>query len=233
MIILAVDTATDSCSVALTDEDCLLAEITGTRKQTHSRHLMDMIASVCRLCGVSPQQVDGFAVSAGPGSFTGLRIGISTVKGMAMAAGKPLAGILVTDVLAAQVSMSPWPVCVLTDARRGEVYCARYHYVSGLMKKDCEEQSLAPESAISGIDNPTLFVGNGAELYRDLIRKKLGECAVFAPAENSILRASVVARLAWERFQKGDWDDTAGFTPCYVRKSDAELGFGKAQMPLS
>ncbi|MEZ4525449.1 MAG: tRNA (adenosine(37)-N6)-threonylcarbamoyltransferase complex dimerization subunit type 1 TsaB [Desulfobacterales bacterium] len=230
MKILAVDTAAESCSVALADREWLLTEITGTRKQTHSRHLMDMIASVFRLCGISPQQVDGFAVSAGPGSFTGLRIGISTVKGMAMASGKPLAGVLVTDVLAAQVSLSPWPVCVLTDARKGEVYCARYHYVSGFMKKDCGEQSLSPESAISGIDETTLFVGNGAELYQNLIREKLGEHAIFAPRENSLIRASMVARLAWERFQKGDWDDTAAFTPCYVRKSDAELGFGKVRI---
>ncbi len=230
MIVLAVDTATDSCSTALADGDRLLAEITGAQRQTHSRHLMGMIDSVLHLCGIGPRQVDGFAVSAGPGSFTGLRIGISTVKGMAMAAGKPLIGVLVTDVLAAQVSLSPWPVCVLTDARKGEVYRACYRYVSGILNKDSGEQVLSPESAVSGIDETTLFVGNGAELYQDLIREKLGVQAIFAPRENSIIRASVLARLAWERFQKGDGDDLAAFTPCYVRKSDQELGFGKPRI---
>ncbi|MGE0085985.1 MAG: tRNA (adenosine(37)-N6)-threonylcarbamoyltransferase complex dimerization subunit type 1 TsaB [Desulfococcaceae bacterium] len=230
MIILAVDTATDTCSVALAEGEHLLAEITGTRMQTHSRHLMGMIDSVFRLCDIGPRHADGFAVSSGPGSFTGLRIGISTIKGMAMAGGKPMSGILVTDVLAAQVSLSPWPVCVLTDARKGEVYCARYHSVSGIMNKDSAEQVLSPESAISGIDETTLFVGNGAELYHDLIRENLGERAIFAPRESSVIRASVVARLAWSRFQKGERDDVAAFTPCYVRKSDKELGFGKPQI---
>jgi len=230
-MILAADTAADSCSVAVTDGDRLLAEITGTRKQTHSRHLMGMIDSVCRLCDIGIREIHGFAVSAGPGSFTGLRIGISTVKAMAMAAAKPLVGVLVTDVLAAQVSLSSWPVCVLTDARKGEVYCARYHYDgSGILNKDSGEKVLSPEAAISGIDETTLFVGNGAELYQDIIREKLGNHAQFAPRECNIIRSEMVARLAWTRFQKGEQDDLAAFTPCYVRKSDMELGFGKVRI---
>lgn len=232
MKILAVDTATESCGVALSEGEQLIGEITNRRKQTHSRHVLGMIDALLRMCGMGAGDVDAYAVSAGPGSFTGLRIGISTVKGMVLASGKDMVGVSVPDVLAAQVfpgacPVCVLPVCVLTDARKGEVYTARYRYESGMLKKIGGEQVLAPEEALSGIAGDCLFVGRGAELYRSRIEEKLGKHARFAPPECNIIRASVLARLAWQRLRKGERDNAAAFGPRYIRKSDAELGFGK------
>ena len=108
MKILAVDTATKSCSVAIVDKDTLLAEVSITSKQTHSRHLMEMVNRAMGMSGLNISGLDGLAVTIGPGSFTGLRIGISSVKGLAMASGKPVVGISSLDVLAMQSNYSQY-----------------------------------------------------------------------------------------------------------------------------
>ncbi len=118
MKILALDTATKSCSVALTENGRLCAELTTLKDQTHSKHVMDLIHSVFEISGVSISDVDGFAVTIGPGSFTGLRIGISTIKGLAHAVGKPIVGISSLKALAWQCTDQNFLICPLLDARK-------------------------------------------------------------------------------------------------------------------
>ena len=183
MKILAVDTATKSCSVAMVEKASLLAEVTMVREQTHSKHLMEMIQTVFDLSGLNLGEVDGYAVSRGPGTFTGLRIGISTVKGLAAASTKPVVGISSLDALAMQTSLSPSLVCPLLDARRDEVYCSRYRFQNGKMMKETEENVFPPETAIRDINEPCRFVGNGARLYRTEITDIMGDLAVFAPVD--------------------------------------------------
>ena len=144
MIILAVDTATTSCSVAIIDKKCVLAEITLLREETHSKHLMDMIHTAIGFSGLKLSDLDGFAVVRGPGSFTGLRIGITTVKGLAAGLKKPLVGISSLEALAMQASHSPYLICPLLDARRGEVYFSRYRFDRGPFKRGGEGASLCP-----------------------------------------------------------------------------------------
>ena len=223
MKILAVDTATSGCSVALTDGEHLLAEINLVSIQTHSRHLAGMIAEACRLAGLAVGGMDAYAVVKGPGSFTGLRIGVSTVKGLAEAAGRPIVGISALQTLAEQAAASTPLVCPLIDARRGEVYFSTYRMIDGVLVERHLEGVMRPEHALHSIDAPCTFVGNGAVLYRSLIRDNLGDGAYFAPASAHVIRASTVARLACKRLENGDSDEVTHLVPAYVRKSDAQI----------
>jgi tRNA threonylcarbamoyladenosine biosynthesis protein TsaB len=223
MKILAVDTATKSCSVAIVDKKALLAEMTVANEETHSKHLLEIICSVIKHSGLNLSDLDGFAVTRGPGSFTGLRIGISSVKGLAVAQGKPIAGVSSLDALARQVSFSPYLICPLIDARKDEVYLSRYRYKNGDLKKESKEKAVSPKDALDEINEPCIFVGSGAVLYRKTIKEKLGGYALFAQDHENTIRASTVACLSMDRFEKNDTDDVETFVPNYIRKSDAQV----------
>ena len=223
MKILAVDTSSRSCSVAVIENSSLLAEIIKEDGETHSRHLMDMIKKVFELSGLVPFDIDGYAVTKGPGSFTGLRIGISSVKGLAAATGKSLAGISTLDALAAQVLPTPYLICSVIDARKSEVYSSRYRFIDGLIKKEMKEDVFLPDQAADGIGEPSLFIGDGATLYRNIIEKKLGNLAHFPPPFINVIRASTVAFMGLKKFENNDTVDAALLAPHYIRKSDVKL----------
>lgn len=222
MKILAVDTATRSCSVALIEDDRLVAEFTLVRRQTHSRHLTAMIADLLRTCDQSPEAIDGFAVTRGPGSFTGLRIGLSTVKGMAEALQRPLAGVSTLEVLAMQVLPAPKLVCPVIDARRKEVYVGAFRLENGLPSPVAAERVALPEQVPGITAEPCIYVGDGALLYRDrLLAAERGD-QVLQPGAGHVIRAATAAFLARERFLAGRGEDPAELVPVYLRKSDAE-----------
>jgi len=223
MKILAVDTAAKSCSVAVLREKSLLAEITTVRNQAHSKHLMEMINRVIALSGLALSELDGFGVTRGPGSFTGLRIGISSVKGLSAASGKPIVGVSSLDALAVQASFSPYLICPLIDARRGEVYFSRYRFRNGQLKKEADEQVFPPEKAIVDLNEACLFIGDGALNYQEMILNKMGTSAFFASFSQNTIRASTVACLSMKKFKNNETDDAGSFVPRYIRKSDAEL----------
>ena len=223
MRVLAVDTSTRSCSVAVVEQNDLLAEVTSGNSQTHSRQLMSMIHSALGLAGLSLSMTDGLSFIYGPGSFTGLRIGVSTILGLAAATRKPIVGISGLDALAMQAIVPDMMICPLIDARRNEVYCARYRWVNGELVKEAAEQVLSPELAISGLNTPTLFTGNGAMLYQAMIRGLLGDFARFALNCQNTPRASTVAWISMKRFEIGDVDDIYRFEPMYIRRPDAKM----------
>jgi tRNA threonylcarbamoyladenosine biosynthesis protein TsaB len=227
MKILAVDTATQSCSVAIVQNGAVSAEVTLVRRQTHSKHLMEVIESVVSFAEITLSDLDGFAVTRGPGSFTGLRIGLGTVKGLAAASGKPIVGVSSLSCLATQSCVSSYLICPIMDARKGEVYWAGYRYADNQLNQCCPEQVTPPENVLADIVEPCLFVGDGARLYQELIELRLGQFAHFAPDDQSIIRGATVAFLSQERFKSGNIDDTAGLTPCYIRRSDAEIKVAK------
>ena len=230
MRILAVDTATKSCSVAVTEKQTVLAELTNTNGQTHSIHLLDMIHAVIQTAGLTAAALDGFAVTKGPGSFTGLRIGISTIKGLAVAVNKPVVGISSLETLAQQAGSGSDLICPLIDARKGEVYYAAYRFSVDGLKIEKREMVSAPDEVVKDICEPCIFVGSGAILYRELIADKLGDFARFAAQSQHIIRASTVARLSLKPFEDGHIGEVAEFVPHYIRKSDAELNLGKKQI---
>jgi len=227
MKILALDTATKSCSVAVMNAGSLAAELITLNDETHSKHLMKLVRKVLGMASLRVGELDGLAVTIGPGSFTGLRIGISTIKGMAHALDKPVVGISSLDALAWQCVDRSFLICALLDARHGEVYSATYRFRDETLTRISREEAITPIAAAEGIKEPCIFIGNGAELYRGDITTKLGDCAYFAPEGQHIIRASSVGFLSMQRFKTHDTIDVAGLVPRYIRKSDAELNLGK------
>ncbi len=227
MKILAIDTATLSCSVALVNDDRLLAENTLVNDQTHSKHIMVLIQQVLDMSGVSVSDVDGFAATHGPGTFTGLRIGMSTVKGLAEAGDKPIVGVSSLAALAWQADPSAL-ICPLIDARRKEVYFAHYRFEDGKLKEVTPEAVGPLEEAIRDIQTPCCFIGSGASLYDAFIRERLGPLAIFARCYQNTIRASTVAHLSRERLTNYDpARDRDRFLPRYLRLSDAEIHLSK------
>jgi tRNA threonylcarbamoyladenosine biosynthesis protein TsaB len=223
MILLAVDTSTKSCSVAVAEDETLIAEINKVNGDTHSNHLMDMINSVISLSGLKVKDLDGFAVTKGPGSFTGLRIGISTIKGLALASGKPIVGISTLEALAFQFAFSTYHICPMLDARKGEVYFSLQKFEDNILKTEISENVMNPEKVLNYIKGPCIFVGDGALIYNEIISGILGEHAHFALPSHNLIRAASVARLGLDRFKNNDIDDLNTFVPYYIRKSDAEI----------
>lgn len=223
MRILALDTASESGSVAVADGGDLLAEITAARRETHSRYLMKLIDRALRLSGLSIKEIDGFAVTRGPGSFTGLRIGISTVKGLAWVTQKPIVGISSLSALAVQAGPTSRLICPMLDARNHEVYFGRYRFAGGRLKCELEDHAASPAAAIGGIGEPCLFIGDGAQRYREMITDSLGERALFALSFQHTLRATAIWHLSRFEFSENRTDIAATLVPRYLRKSYAEL----------
>jgi len=220
--LLTVDTSTSTCSVALTVGERLVAESLLDSERTLSERLLVSVDTVLRDAGLLLADLDGFGVALGPGSFTGVRIGVSTVKGLALATGKPVVGFSSLAMLALNLPETSLPVCPLFDARKKEVYAAIYRCGSlpEPLRGDCV---MAPERFLTLVEGKALFVGNGALRYRDLIEEVLGERAVFAPSHCHQPRAAAGAVLAHEAFRSGVVTPLSSLNPAYLRPSEAEL----------
>jgi tRNA threonylcarbamoyladenosine biosynthesis protein TsaB len=223
MNVLALDTATRSCSVAVAIDDQPVSEVSALSKRTHSVHIMGMIREALALAELGLSEIDGFAVAIGPGSFTGLRIGISTAKGLAFAAGKPCVGVSSLEALASVCLPCPDRICVLMDARKGDVYTAVYQDAGGRLERVGEERVVPPEIILRTIASPHLFVGEAAALYEEKIRMIVAENARWAPRDRHFPKASTVAWLAREPLAQATADGVDRLVPRYLRQSDAEL----------
>ena len=222
MNLLAVDTSTTSCSVALFNGDRLLAETVYAAGKSHSRHLVSMIHAILETCGCDPADIGGIAVTRGPGTFTGLRIGISTVKGLAAATGAAVVGISSLAALAFPFSQLDSSVVAMIDARRGEVYHARYHGGSGSPVPATRPAVCTPESAAAALPAGSILVGSGAVLYREVFETRCPHIR-FADVTQHVIRAASVGRLAMARFRRQAIDSTEALIPEYVRQSDAQI----------
>lgn len=229
MKIIGIDTATKGCSVAIVENGSLLSEMTKVSSHTHAIHLMEMIDDALHMSGVKLADLDGLAVTQGPGSFTGLRIGISTAKGIAAALQKPLVGVSSLRVLAMQLVPCSFLICPVLDARKNEIYFSRYRYEKGVLKQEVDADVFTPDKAVSGINEPCIFVGNGVVLYKDVIESIVGEFASFALPYYSVIRASTVAFLGIEKLEKKENGVDDNLIPCYIRRSDAEKNAGKGK----
>lgn len=224
MKVLGIDTSTPCGSIGLMDGKSVISEYLLNVSVTHSERLLGAIDLVLRKAGCALDDLDGFAISLGPGSFTGVRIGVSTVKGLAYAVQKPVAGVSTLDVLASQVSPTPYLICPIIDARKGEVYSAFYRYEElDRLKRLSEFQALRPGVLSRMLNERTIFLGDGVKAYGDDLRNWLKSSAIFSPPTFHIPHGSAVARLGVELLLRGEVLDLAAFTPLYVRRSDAEL----------
>ncbi len=228
MQLLAVDTATERCGVALAADGHTQAEVVLDHGGTHTRHIMTAIASVLDRAHVELAAIDAFVVTRGPGSFTGLRIGISTVKGLAVATGKPMVGISTLDVLAHQAHTESQLICPVIDARRQELYWSLYaNGPKGVQPRTPE--TVGPADQIPAvIDTSCFFIGNGVPLYQKQLQAQIHSPIQWASPEQGRLQPAVVAHLGWQKFKTGRTDDAATFGPVYLRKSDAEINLEKA-----
>jgi tRNA threonylcarbamoyladenosine biosynthesis protein TsaB len=221
--LLAVDTATKSCGVAIIADGRVRSEVILSHGGTHTKQILSAIDAAVSLEGGSLAQIDAFSVTRGPGSFTGLRIGISTVKGLAMATGKPIIGISSLDVLAHQAGGDAAWVCPMIDARRSEIYWCIYRREGNGLVALSGEQVGSIDQLARQIENACVFVGNAVPLYAGPLSGLVRQRIQWASGVEHAIRPAVLARLAWRRFQVGDVDDTGCFAPVYLRKSDAEL----------
>jgi tRNA threonylcarbamoyladenosine biosynthesis protein TsaB len=224
MKLLALDTSTRGCSVAVWAAGRVAAELRTVNARTHSAHLMTMIREALVRAQTGLEALDGFAVTVGPGSFTGLRIGISTIKGLAFACGKPCVGVSSLEALAAACPPHPGGICCLMDARKGQVYTAVFRQEGDRVVRTGEERAVSPEEALGDGETGRLHVGDGAAVYAELIRARLGRAARIAEAELSFPSAGTVARLAAMDWAQLAESPRVPLRPRYLRRSDAELG---------
>jgi tRNA threonylcarbamoyladenosine biosynthesis protein TsaB len=221
MKVLAIETSTLMGSVAVVEERAILCELTLHVAETHSSQLMPAIDYVLKTAGCSPDGIDAFAAALGPGSFTGLRIGLSTMKGLAVAASKPLVGIPTLEAMAWAFPYCPYVICPMLDARMKEIYAARFRAGSGNISRLSEDLVLPVPALLKDADKETLFFGSGAERYREQISEIMGDLAHFPSFEISGARASTVGFLALEKLEAGEIADIDAIEPLYIRESQA------------
>jgi tRNA threonylcarbamoyladenosine biosynthesis protein TsaB len=222
--ILVVDSSSLTGSVALCHGEKLVAETLLNVRSTHSEKLLKQIDLLMAEAGWQLQDLDLLSAVTGPGSFTGLRIGIATVKGLAQVLDKPVVGISSLQMLAMNLPLSPVPICVLMDARKKEVYSQLFQWTAAGPEPLEEGRVLPPRELLSQIDQEVALVGDGVPLYRDLISEQLAEKAHLPTASAHQPRAAQAGWLACRAFAHSELLSAAELLPTYIRPSDAELG---------
>ena len=219
---LAIDTSSKSMSAAILDQHKILSEISVDAARNHGETALAAIEAVLSLSAVSLADIDIFACSVGPGSFTGLRVGIGTVKGLAYSLQKPVVGISSLDALAMNVSNEALTIWAMIDARRGEVYAARYMAMPGdIPQREGNELIITPGDLIEKVAGEAIFVGDGALVYEEYLKDKLQEQARFAaPADNRI-KAGAVGVMGLKKYEVGASLTAFTLTPQYLRSSYA------------
>ena len=240
MRILGIDTATSSASVALVEDGAIIADERylqtacdpGSKfnrpKSGHAEIILPLIESLLAAARCSFPNLDGIAISIGPGSFTGLRIGLSTVKGLAYGWQCPVAGVSTLWANAARVTDFVGVVCSLFDARKKEVYVSFFHRTADALTR-LSDDTIAPVSAVidqarnlAG-DAPCLFIGDGAKVYENVLGASLGNAVRYCAGDGYPSLASAVARLGEERLQVSDGDSLGAIVPVYLRLAEAEM----------
>lgn len=225
MKILGIDSSGLVASAAIADEENIIAEFTVNNKQTHSQTLLPMIEKVVDMSGIELEQIDAIAIAAGPGSFTGLRIGSATAKGIGLALKKPVVSVPTLEGLAYRVSVFDGIICPIMDARRNQVYTGIYKMDKGNLVCLSEQKAVDIHEIMEELekyDEKVIFLGDGVEVQRETIEKEFKKEYCFAPIHLSKQSAAAVAVLGEIYFNQGKAEDAAEHKPIYLRKSQAE-----------
>ncbi|KPK77344.1 MAG: hypothetical protein AMJ89_02570 [candidate division Zixibacteria bacterium SM23_73] len=225
MKVLGVDTSTMTAGIGIVEEDEVLVEVKFSVKITYSEILLSCIDQALKNVSLKIDDMDGFAISIGPGSFTSLRIGLSTLKGLSFATGKPLVSVLSLDALAYLSLYCQYPVVTMLDAKKNQVYAAIYETKDGELKRQSDYLVIGVEDLVKRISHKTLFVGSGAKLYQKKLIELLKDKAYFSQAERSLPSGATVAFLGSKKLILGQFEDIVNLEPLYLRKSEAELKF--------
>ncbi|MEW5744616.1 MAG: tRNA (adenosine(37)-N6)-threonylcarbamoyltransferase complex dimerization subunit type 1 TsaB [Nitrospirota bacterium] len=223
MRLLAIETATAVGGVAIMEDDLLIAESRANVKVTHSERLLTEIDHALTSSRLTIDAIDVFALSTGPGSFTGLRVGLSTLKGLAYATAKKVVAVPTLEAFASAITFTPHMICPLLDARRREVYAGVFAWEGDGLVRILPEQAVKLETLLARLHEPVVFLGEGAALYRKTIEEIMGERALFARPRDMAPSPATVAALGMQRARSGAFEDPVRLTPLYLRKSEAEL----------
>jgi tRNA threonylcarbamoyladenosine biosynthesis protein TsaB len=225
MRVLAIDTSTMFGGVAVMDDlSGLVAEVRLNVKSTYSERLMTTVYHALEKSGYKLSDIDFFAVSTGPGSFTGLRIGLSTVKGFAYATGKPVVSVPTLEALAYNFPFCLYPVCTLLDARKKEVYAALFKWEDEGFIRLISEDSIRIDRFLEKLSvEKAIFTGDGAILYRNKILSILDKRAIFALPDKMVPSPAHVASIGMKKALNGEFSEPISLIPSYIRRSEAEL----------
>ena len=224
MLILAFETSAKSCSAAIHAGNSLLAESYQNSGLTHSQTQMVMAEDLLKVCGKSAADVTHLAAAAGPGSFTGIRIGVSAAKGFAWGAEKPVYGVSTLESMALGLGVWSGYICCCMDARRNQVYNAIFLAENGELKRISEDRAIALsdlKEELAHIDGPIYLVGDGAALAHKTLSQDIPEL-ILPPEHRQHQRASGVALAALAAMARGENADGAALQPNYLRLSQAE-----------
>jgi tRNA threonylcarbamoyladenosine biosynthesis protein TsaB len=222
-LVVTVDTSTPAGSVALNRGDELLGEVLLHLRGTHTDRILNSLNWLLAEANLKLSDVQAFGVVVGPGSFTGLRVGIATVKGLAYAGSVPVVGVSSLETLAMQCPAAAFPVCAMIDARKSEVYSTVFDCQTDEPVALTCEQVLPPQVLLDRMKGDHLFIGSGATLYADLIRQHLGLRAHFVPWAMNPPRASGAAVIVLSRLRAGLVRTAHEIVPRYIRASEAEI----------
>lgn len=226
MKILGIDTSTKFCNLGLIEDEDILIEYTiNGLKKKHSSILVPAIKDLLKTIDLKMEEINGIAVSIGPGSFTGLRIGLSVAKGLCYARSLPLLGIPTLDALAFSLKEIPYLICPVLEAKKDEIYDVVFRGGDSLhriMDYKCEDiHNLL--ARLSLLREKMIFLGDGIKKYRDIIKEKIGKDALFIDSQLNLPVSSNIAFLGLNKLKKGEKDDISTLSPFYLRKSAAEI----------
>lgn len=246
MRILSVDTSTLAASVAIMEDNNLLSEYFINNKRTHSQKMVPMINEVLRNMGMKPHDIDLFVAITGPGSFTGLRIGVTTIKAMAYALKKPVRGVTTLDALSANIPICDAIICPIIDARNNQVYTALYQWNNGKRERitdymgiDVDELIQKIRESIEDGNGKVFILGDGVKAYKDKFINELKDACLFPPDNLMLQKASSAAQIVMNEIKELDGleeldeakllDEISKLVPFYLRKSQAERLYNNAK----
>ena len=241
MRVLGIESSTPAQGVALVEDDRLVAEASYLGEGARGGRLLPTLDDVLRKAGIAPKDLHAVAVSIGPGSFTGLRVGLATAKGLVLGTGVALVGVPSLEVLAEAYSVSDVTICALLDAYRGEVYMALFRRRGGCLERLSDDSVLTPEAVAATVDGAAHVIGNGAVRYRERLAAAFrGRAVLTEEGLQAVPSAVAVARLGMRQLAGGTETTpnqrmNADVSPIYLRRAEAEVNWekGLVKPPLS
>ena len=226
MIILSIDSSTPVAGIAVSDGHKLLGEVMINTKNTHSEKLMPMLAQLLTDLQMSVEQIEAVAITCGPGSFTGLRIGMATAKGIAQGGNKKLIAIPTLDTLAQNLKHYPGIICPIMNAQKRQVYTAIYRNGEAGLERLSDYQAIEADKLadqLLELGETVWFTGDGVDAFAEVFQAKLGEKCRLADGNTVLPRAGALAMLAADRAEQEQFDDLYQAELIYIRKSEAEV----------
>lgn len=218
MKILGIDTSTPIGSVGLIDGERFVAEHTLSIVKAHSSRLMPAIDQILKWADLTAHDLDACAVGIGPGSFTGIRIGVGTVKSLCYALKKPIIGVSTLEAIAYNLRYTDKLICPILDARKDEVYGAVFRGGQSLVRQS-NDLCVPIETLLSQIDDAAIFVGDGLQRYAPVVKEQFGDNVPLADPIFNVPRGASIARIGYNQLLNGESDDYFSLTPNYVRDS--------------